>query len=429
VRSCSSGTSQHPARAGPNGCIVAAAPWCQSGSVWIPRATDELVAALPAMQESAALDFKAALPQPAKASDIAIDVAAMTTDGGTIVYGVAEDKTAGTFTPTPIPLDGAVERITNAVRSGVGGWVDFEAFTLATSDRFGFVVVAVPMSPGAPHQVIVKNEGRFYGRAPGGNTILGQGDIDRLYERRRRWEEDRAQALDEATGASPFKVQAEPPRGLMHLVVRPIASDGGLRLRVWPSDRQEDLLGALVEAQQALQFTEAWDPKLPDLALGGRFTRTFRGVSLTVLTDPPAAYDQHVEVLDDGAVRYVYGGLMARYQSGTLAIRDTAAAQLTARVLVLAGAILRQGGYLGPVDVAASFQGCEGARSAVWDGPSVLPPIPGSEPKVPPGEHRCHERVSAGTLVGDGAREVARRLMQPFLRTVRPLGAPDPLAV
>lgn len=146
-------------------------------------------------------------------------------------------------------------------------------------------------------------------------------------------------------------------------------------------------------------------------------------------TDPPAAYDQHVEILDDARVRYVYAGLMARHQSGVLAIRDSAAAQLTARVLVLAGSILNRGGSFGPVDVAASFQGCEGARSAVWDGPRVLPPIPGSEAKVPPGEHRCYERVSAGALVGDGAREVARRLLHPFLRTVRPQGAPDPLAV
>jgi hypothetical protein len=50
----------------------------------------------------------------------------------------------------------------------------------------------VPPSPRAPHQIALsgKFEGRFYTRDATGNRILGQTEIEQLYRRRDRWEQD-----------------------------------------------------------------------------------------------------------------------------------------------------------------------------------------------------------------------------------------------
>ncbi len=140
--------------------------------MWIPQSAVELLAGLPNVVEGPALEFKQKLPDPGKNEDIAVDVAAMTTDGGMIIYGVAEDKVLRTFSATPVLLDGVVERVTNVVKSRVAGSPSFDAFPLDAGNGTGFLVVSVPASMNAPHQVTVKGNYRFYGRGPGGNVIL-----------------------------------------------------------------------------------------------------------------------------------------------------------------------------------------------------------------------------------------------------------------
>ena len=167
--------------------------------MWTPQTQDrELIDGLPDVLESAELEFKQQLPIAGKNEDITIDVAAMTTDGGTIIYGVAEDKALGAFTPVPIPLPGAIERISSVVKSSIAGSPSFDVYPLDPGQPTGFLVVAVPASMNAPHQVTAKGQHRFYGRGPGGNVILTQGDIDRLYARRSRWVEEGSAFLDAA---------------------------------------------------------------------------------------------------------------------------------------------------------------------------------------------------------------------------------------
>ncbi len=103
---------------------------CQDSRVWIPQTKNELIGGLPDVSETAELEFKQQLPAAGKNEEIAIDVAAMTTDGGTIIYGVAEDKSLGTFIAAPIPLPGAMERISNVVNSSIAGSPSVDIFSL-----------------------------------------------------------------------------------------------------------------------------------------------------------------------------------------------------------------------------------------------------------------------------------------------------------
>jgi hypothetical protein len=58
--------------------------------VWIPKTADELEEAVRGgdLTETGTLDFKEKLPPKSKNVDLAIDIAAMTPDGGVLIYGV-----------------------------------------------------------------------------------------------------------------------------------------------------------------------------------------------------------------------------------------------------------------------------------------------------------------------------------------------------
>jgi hypothetical protein len=62
--------------------------------MWVPKTTDELENAVGSgdLAETPTLDFKEKLPPKSKNLDLAIDIDAMTPDGGVLIYGVAEDE-------------------------------------------------------------------------------------------------------------------------------------------------------------------------------------------------------------------------------------------------------------------------------------------------------------------------------------------------
>ena len=61
--------------------------------MWVPRDASEIeeAARSGALEETTSFDAKAELPSSKKNADLAVDIAAMSTDGGVLLYGVAED--------------------------------------------------------------------------------------------------------------------------------------------------------------------------------------------------------------------------------------------------------------------------------------------------------------------------------------------------
>ena len=152
--------------------------------MWIPKTAQELVeaisnGALP--HEATAFEVKKQPPVAAKNLDMAVDVAAMSTDGGVIIYGVDEDRATDTFTPTPFTLAGFKERISEVVASNTREPVEFAVHELPLDGdpTQGFVAVVVPASLRAPHMVESKGQYHYYGRIPGGNRLLSQADVAR----------------------------------------------------------------------------------------------------------------------------------------------------------------------------------------------------------------------------------------------------------
>jgi len=90
----------------------------------------------------------------------------MTVDGGTLLYGVDEDENGRVTLAAPIELAGQRERIDQIVQTSI-----MEPPTIYVSElpreeapEQGYLLVTVPQSPRAPHQVVVGNDLRYYGR-------------------------------------------------------------------------------------------------------------------------------------------------------------------------------------------------------------------------------------------------------------------------
>ena len=110
------------------------------------------------------------------------DLASLAVDGGHLVVGVNEDKTTGTFSPHPVPLDGLAERIDQVARERITPHLIIRCRELPTTPGDGFLIVEVPPSPDAPHMV----DGRYYGRGDSTKHVLADADVRRLYEIRSR---------------------------------------------------------------------------------------------------------------------------------------------------------------------------------------------------------------------------------------------------
>ncbi len=71
--------------------------------MWMPKSEQDILSAIDAgdLVETANFDAKAALPGKGKSKDLAVDVAAMSADGGTLLYGLPRTRTTGSRCPSP----------------------------------------------------------------------------------------------------------------------------------------------------------------------------------------------------------------------------------------------------------------------------------------------------------------------------------------
>lgn len=403
--------------------------------MWSPATAADLMAAIDAgalPHEAAAFEVKSQLPASKANRDIAVDVSAMSTEGGVIIYGVLEDKEAMTFIATPVELAGIKDRISDVVTANVRERIEFDVRLLPLEGDVarGFVVVDVPASPRAPHMVETKGEFRFYGRVPGGNVVLTEAQIALLYERRREVEREAERALAEAIAQAPLSA-APGMRGDLHLVARPLLSDKGVRRRAWTGDDGPELGAAVANARDALRFKPPWDPNFGDILSGGQNLVTLDGFALL---NPPIVraeerverYVSRVEVLDEGTCRYFRAAVAEQREDvGQFVVRDTSVAQIAAHFSFMAGRLLGAGGYHGPVELSVAIIGAKGAVSAEWFGGVRTPPL-GAYPAIPFDDYRDRLRVQASRLA-DEPCDVAAALLSRLLRALRPRYFPDPL--
>jgi Putative DNA-binding domain len=425
-----------PSATGPDGSIY---------GMWLPTSAEALISAIDdnvLPHESATIEVKAALPEKKANRDIAVDVAAMATDGGVIVYGVREDKQTSSYTAEPLVLSGAKDRISDVVSSHLREHVEFDVrlLPLASDLSRGFVLIDVPASVRAPHMVEVRGEHRYYGRVPGGNQMLTESQVARLYERRQRAEEEALSAIDALIAKAPLE-PAPAVRGDLHLLIRPLLSEASLRDQLWEGREEEEIRKTVAAAFNGIQFASASESGLSEFLQFAHPAPTLEGYELynTPIERPDEVIDRYVErieVLDDGTTRYFCAAVAQQWQQsawqpsiatpGMLVFLDVKAARRTAHLVLFAGLMLTEAGYRGPVDVSLALTSIDGSVSSEWLNGQLLPPPGGLPALAAPDGYRQHVRVAAPALAQDPC-QVTKGLFARLFRVSRANGFADPL--
>lgn len=281
--------------------------------MWVPDSAAQLEAAARegTIVEVLSLDAKAALPSKGKNVDIAIDVSAMTVDGGVLLYGVAEDDHGRPKIPKPIELAGARERVDQVCQTLIAEppFIEIVELPCEEDPARGYLVVAVPQSGRAPHQVTARGERRYYGRGDTGNRVLTEGEVARLYRRRDEWEVDQRKLLEDCIAQGP---EPRPDRGYLHAFARPVV----LQEEMWPriEPNADALPGAflkLADAAWAMAPQKAgYSPSLSALA-GWRP----RGGDAWTLASPSEGVDGvRCDLYHDGQAYLFCGRVAARHE-------------------------------------------------------------------------------------------------------------------
>jgi hypothetical protein len=296
--------------------------------MWVPKSEQEILAAIEAgdLVETAAFDAKGSLPGKGKSKDLAIDVAAMATDGGTLLYGIGEDENHRPTVPQPFSLAGARERVDQIVRTSISESPEVQVREISTDDdpSLGYLVVAVPPSPRAPHMVTVGREYRYYGRSATGNVPLTEGEVARLYERRQRWEMDRGAILDEAIESAPIALHQD--FAYLHLVARPMVPDEDLFDKASGDQQATQFLGGLISAALSVEvFSTHYAPDLHggyyhERRADGWAASRGLGTEWEERKDPSVVLD--LEIGLDGGGRLFCGRAAERRQDRLLILDD-----------------------------------------------------------------------------------------------------------
>lgn len=342
--------------------------------MWEPKNTELFETAVKegALGERHDFDAKRQLPKSNK--ELAKDIAAMTTDGGQLVYGVGEDENGQPNLLEPIELGGASERIDQVAQNSISGnpRVYFQSLEREDNPGTGYLIVTIPASPIAPHQVTVDGDRRFYGRGDTGNRRLSEEEVARLYERRQRQSVDRETLIAECIGSSPLGQPEAGKEGFLQAFVQPAARDDDLWDRAVASHDDE---------RQLLEELKAAIGAIPSLGWGANLGQVLnwrrRGADKWSLSSAhqggdPSELDHDAwlvaDVSMDGRSYLFYGGAaQARsrgYDKSVFYLFERGIAVNLAQFLAMVGALYRAGDQWGPVDIGMAVTGIRGAVSA-----------------------------------------------------------------
>jgi hypothetical protein len=343
------------------------------GAMWKPADIDQFEAAVESGMLEERHDFDAKRQLPSNNKELAKDLAAMSTDGGSLIYGVGEDDNGQPRLLAAIELDGAGERIDQVAEQSISGSLRVEFVHLRRPDQpgTGYLMVVIPASPEAPHQVTVGEDRRFYRRSDTGNRKLSEPEVARLYERRAAHGRDRDDQLDEWIASAPAPGHGDSRVGFLHAFAAPALPDDELWDRAVKARGEEQVLLKELRDAAASASLARWGGV--DLTSPANWTR--RGAETWSLERPELEPGRTVprpairaDLSMDGRAYLLQGdaaGMEQRHPGEPLFVLYGRGIALTlAQFMALAGALYEAGGLYGPVDVGMAVTGIEGAVSA-----------------------------------------------------------------
>jgi hypothetical protein len=334
--------------------------------MWIPKSAAEVEEAAQRgdLEETHTFDAKAALPIPKKNHDLAVDVSAMTVDGGSLLYGLGEDKNRRLTVLSPVGLEGAPERVAQIVETSISEppFIRVQTLPLGADPSKGYLLVVVPQSARAPHQVISGEDMRYYGRGAKGNRMLSETEVAVLYARREQWEVDREELLDAELANAPA---ADPRLGYAVGYARPVAPDDSMVERVASSS--QEIADLLIRGARSWGDVRAdregrdYDPDLRKATNSWRRGTAGWAVSTFDEADDKPGYTAKVELDFDGTGHFFCGRIVEMTQTDIRVLFETILAGNLASFFAAMGALYESTGYLGHVDLGMAVTGIEGS--------------------------------------------------------------------
>ncbi len=397
--------------------------------MWLPKTAAEVEARVIGgdVSETATLDVKVDLPSPKRSIDLAIDVAAMANDGGVLLVGANEDEHKRPTILAPILLAGVRERIDQIVRSTIMEPPQIEVIALPKVDdpSRGYIIVVVPLSPRAPHQVIKDKDYRFYGRNDAVNVPLNEGEVARLYERRQRWAINREEIIINEIAQAPLLPHND--FGYLYIGIRPVVSDDNILTRAAERFSKVNSNAAINIRDMLFRFLSdsVSDEVFPrhnnflDIYVGSSWSSVAGGLLMLLNSDPtiqPPAHSPFVRIQVDynGDGHLFCSQVSRRDQSGSLVLMDSLVASLTTRLCYLLGQVYNAAAYLGPIDVGLAVNGLTGAFSSrLKHGDAMTWTLP----RYNRPEYRKSGQFAATTFFSD-PKSVAQALTGPLFRDI-----------
>lgn len=362
-------------------------------------------------------DFKRQLDEGAKANkELAVDVASFAVDGGRLYIGVNEEDHPPSL--HPVQIEGLAERIDQVARSRIRPPLHLRCHQIVEPEapEKGYLVVVVPPSPDAPHQV----DGRYRGRGDTTNRVLSDSEVRDLLARRART----ASSADELLSV---EIQRDPTLGSdlrqhAHLfaVAQPVHGDEDLLHRHVPDgDWRSWLRLQILEGPTVRGLPSSWSPDIGSATYISRradgwtvhtpSTATNGGLE----TESPAReYNLlELEVREDGGLRLVCGRGSAAIE-GIRVLFVELVAGLTWRVARAALTVAETAEYYGAWDLGLALTNMRGvqAYNKNWLRRA-------SATAYSKDEYRRTSRVSYEQLAGD-LKGVVTRLAEPLGRAL-----------
>jgi hypothetical protein len=278
------------------------------------------------VQESLHLDLKrdAYLHTDQGRKKAAQDMAAMSIYGGSILLGVEENSDTGLAERvTPVPLAGLPEWISQIATMRIRPPLHVQTRVLNDPDDAsrGVVIIDVPVSPVAPHQI----DGSYFGRSGRCNTRLEDAEVERLIRQR----EDRTNRIREILAATAEAVRprmqpdSTPRVGWLTVVVEPVPIRDPFLLRAqladnatYPTWLEKHIEAATDSMRQQLQTNPDlarevpgnWSPQRGHWTHRRTATGVERSCTGTAHTDTPLAGILAVD--ETGGIRLSYNYLV-----------------------------------------------------------------------------------------------------------------------
>lgn len=377
--------------------------------MWIPKSAAEVEAAAQRgdLEETHTFDAKVALPVPSKNRDLAVDVCAMTVDGGSLIYGLGEDEHQRLRVLSPIGLTGADERVAQIVETSIHEppFIRLQGLPTDADPSSGYLLVVVPQSARAPHQVVSGGDMRYYGRGAKGNRILSEREIAGLYDRRERWEVDREKLLESELARAP---DPDPELGYAVAFARPVVPDDEMIERVASGGQElRELMLQGARSWGDVRADRHGRSYAPDLR--GATSVWQRGVegwtfSTSHQRNGEARDTAKIDIDFDGTGRFFCGRVAdTTHDRRQFVFFEAILAGNLASFFAAMGGVYEASGYVGHVDVGMAVTGIEGAAPYGlhhWGDITFSGPVPKRTSRVTAAELRDAAPGVALGLIG-----------------------------